>query len=49
MTRSTVTGGIRISPQLWAEFGRVCASQGRSRNSELVDLIRARVIEMGRK
>lgn len=45
MTGPTTTTGIRISPQLWAEFGLLCKRQGTTRNGVLVDLIRAWVIE----
>lgn len=44
MTAPTVTGGIRISPQLWAEFGLLCKKRGGTRNGRLVDLIRAEVV-----
>lgn len=45
MTPPSVTGGIRISPQLWAEFGLLAKREGKTRNGVLVDLIRAWVIE----
>ena len=48
MTAPTVTGGIRISPQLWAEFGLYAANKGKTRNGLLVDMIRERVV-MARK
>lgn len=44
MTGPTTTTGIRISPQLWAEFGLLARSEGKTRNAALVDMIRERVI-----
>jgi hypothetical protein len=41
---ATTTTGIRISPQLWAEFGLLCKKRGGTRNARLVDLIRADVV-----
>lgn len=40
MTPSTITTGIRISPQLWAEFNLWAKKNGKTRNHALVDLIR---------
>lgn len=45
MPRSTTTGTIRISPQLWAEFGLLAKRESKTRNGVLVDLVRAYVIE----
>lgn len=44
MTGTTTTTGIRISPQLWAEFFLVCKANGKTRNAALVDMIRERVV-----
>lgn len=44
MTGLTTTTGIRISPQLWAEFGLLCKKRGGTRNGRIVDLIRAEVV-----
>jgi len=41
---ATTTPGLRISPELWAEFGLLCAKQGTKRNTRLVDMIRAAVV-----
>lgn len=41
---ATTTTGIRISPQLWAEFGMWARARGKTRNSALVDMIRERVV-----
>lgn len=45
----TITGGIRISPQLWAEFGLVARADGKTRNAALVDMIRERVVKERKK
>jgi len=44
MTSPTTTTGIRISPQLWAEFGLLCRMEGKTRNGDLVDMVRNRVV-----
>ena len=48
MTSPTITGGIRISPQLWAEFGLVARADGKTRNAARVDMIRDRVVRARR-
>jgi len=41
---ATTTPGLRISPELWAEFGLLCAKENTKRNTRLVDMIRAAVV-----
>ena len=41
---ATTTTGIRISPQLWAEFFWRAAKSGKTRNGIMVDLVRDWVV-----
>ena len=44
MTDAGQSYSLRISPQLWAEFGLLCKKRGGTRNGRIVDLIRAEVV-----
>jgi hypothetical protein len=43
MNPPTITGGIRVAPELWAKFGLMCRRTGKNRNYVLVDMIRSAV------
>lgn len=49
MTPATITPSIRLSPQLWAEFGRVAADKGTTRGSMIVNMVREVVVRERRK
>ena len=47
MADRTPTRPIRIPPQMWAAYGRVCARLGRDRSEDLLDHIREQIREHG--